>query len=158
MHLRAVPQDEIQPQSGWLATFMQNSWRREEEFTTGIACAIEKDFDDVEQLYTGSAEGAGDVGGPAALPVFGGSSVDSEVGPPFLIMTPLQVKQAAEFLEAAAFDVLWSASKEAIFGPRGSYAYEAEIEAIFLQHHQGLLSFYRQAAGAGHSVVKAFWF
>ncbi|WP_229847773.1 DUF1877 family protein [Kitasatospora griseola] len=159
MHLRAVPQSDIQPDGKWLSTFMRNSWRdSQEEFTAGIATAVEKDFDEVNHLYTGSADGTGDPNAPATLPVFGGTTIDSEVGPPFLIMTPLQVKQAAAFLEAASFEDLWTASKDGIFGPLGSFMYEAEAEAIFLQHHNDLLSFYRQAAGADHSVVKAFWF
>ncbi|MFJ5924661.1 DUF1877 family protein [Kitasatospora sp. NPDC092948] len=126
------------------------------EFTAGIATAVEKDFHGVNHLYTGSADGAEDSDVPAAPPAFGGTPVGSEDGPPFLILTPLQVSQATAFLEAASFDELWAASKDGIFTPLRGHLYEVEARDFFLQHHTDLHAFHRQAAGAGHSVVKAF--
>ena len=78
-----------------------------------------------------------------------------EDGPPFLILWPEQVGEAATFLKLASFDLLWETSGAVISAGRGDPALAREIH---LSHHEGLVAFYRAAADAGQAVLKAFWY
>lgn len=126
-----------------------------EEYTRGIADSIEKDFAGVSQLYTGAPDGPEDAGDPSGLAVYGGELVPREDGPPFLILQPHQVGEAAAFLNAANFDSFWDASGAALSAIWGDPAFAREI---YLSHHEGLVAFYQTAAQAGQAVIKAFWY
>ncbi|GAA2745978.1 DUF1877 family protein [Kitasatospora cinereorecta] len=139
-----------------METFMLTAWsNHQEEYTAGIADSIEKDFAGVNQLYTGAPDGPEDAGDPSGLPVYGGELVPCEDGPPFVILRPHQVGEAAAFLNAADFDSLWDASGAAISSTWGDTTLDREI---YLSHHEGLRAFYRTAAQAGQAVIKAFWY
>ncbi|MHA6764852.1 DUF1877 family protein [Streptacidiphilus sp. PAMC 29251] len=156
MHLRAAPPEEIHADGAWVEAFMLAAWAdHQEEYTAGIADSIAKDFAGVNHLYTGAPDGPTDPGNPSGLPIFGGELVPREDGPPFLILHPQHVGEAAAFLEAASFDALWDASGAAISASLGDPTLAREI---YLSHHEGIVRFYRAAAGAGQAVIKAFWY
>ncbi|MBF9067079.1 DUF1877 family protein [Streptacidiphilus sp. NEAU-YB345] len=135
---------------------MLTAWsNHQEEYAAGIADSIEKDFEGVNHLYTGDPDGHEGAGSPSGLPVFGGDLVPHEDGPPFVILQPVQVKEAAAFLNAADFDSLWDASGAAISAPWGDLTLAREI---YLSHHEGLVAFYQTASQAGNAVIKAFWY
>ncbi|MFE0463435.1 DUF1877 family protein [Kitasatospora sp. NPDC058965] len=155
LHLRAVPPAELRPGSPWTTAFMLAAWgNRREECAAGTAESIEKDFAGVHQLYTGAADGPADTGDPSGLPIFGGELVPHEDGPPFLILHPHRVAEAAAFLSAADFDSLWEAAGTAL---RATGDPEVDRD-LYLSHHRGLAAFYRTAADTGHAVIKAFWY
>jgi len=155
MHLRAVPPAEIRPDEAWINAFMRTAWdNRREEYAAGTAVSIEKDFAGVNQLYTGAPDGPEDAADPSGLPIFGGELVPCEGQPPFVILHPHQVAEAAAFLDANDFDSLWDASGTALWAT-GEAALDREM---YLDHHQGLAAFYRAAAHAGQAVIKAFWY
>ncbi len=136
---------------------MLAAWdRRREECAAGIANAIEKDFAEVNRLYTGAPDCPAGPGSPSGLPVFGGEPVLRDDGPPFLIMPTEQVGAAAAFLNEASFDALWLASGAAISANQGGDP--AFVREIFLSHHGGLVAFYGAAADADQAVLKAFWY
>lgn len=77
--------------------------------------------------------------------------------PPFLILRPAQVREAADFLAAASFDDLWKAARAKVLPPFSAFD-EAEVKGWFLIHHTDLQGFYTRTAATGHTVVKAFWY
>jgi hypothetical protein len=156
MHLRALPSAEIRPDGPWIEAFMLAAWsNHRDEYSAGIADSIEKDFAGVNHLYTGAPDGPENPGDPSGLPVFGGELVPRGDGPPFLILHPRQVAEAATFLHAADFDSLWEARGAAISSNWGD---PTQAREIYLSHHAGLLAFYQAAAQAGQAVLKAFWY
>ncbi|MFF0295259.1 DUF1877 family protein [Kitasatospora sp. NPDC004614] len=155
LHLRAVPPADVRPDGAWLEAFMWASWAdHHNECTAGIADSIEKDFGRVNQLYTGTPDGPEDAADPSGLPIYGGELVFHGDGPPFVILRPDRVREAALFLRTADFDALWTASGTAL-QDCGDLALDREN---YLSHHHGLATFYRTAARSGNAVVKAFWF
>ncbi|WP_370087779.1 DUF1877 family protein [Streptacidiphilus sp. MAP12-16] len=157
MHLRAAPSAEIHPDSAWIEAFMLEAWgNHQEECAAGIADSIEKDFAEVNQLYTGTPDGPADAGNPSGLPIFGGELVPREDGPPFLILPTEQVGEAAGFLNVASFGSLWQASGAAISANWGGDP--TFVREIFLSHHEDLVAFYQAAADVGQAVLKAFWY
>ncbi|WP_160160978.1 DUF1877 family protein [Actinomadura sp. K4S16] len=135
---------------------MLAAWaKHQEEYAAGIADSIEKDFAEVHQLYTSASGGPPDAGDSNGLPIFGGDPVPREDGPPFLILRPEQVGEAATFLKLASFDLLWEASGAVISASWGDPTLAREIH---LSHHEDLVAFYQAAADAGQAVLKAFWY
>ncbi|KDN87697.1 triose-phosphate isomerase [Kitasatospora cheerisanensis KCTC 2395] len=157
LHLRAVPSAEVRPDSAWIEPFMRESWdNHAAEYDAGIADSIEKDFAQINQLYTGAPDGPADPGNPSGLPIFGGTSVPREDGPPFVLLSAEQVADAAAFLSVTTFDSRWEASGAAISAHWGGEP--AFVREIFLGHHEDLVAFYRAAADSGKAVLKAFWY
>ncbi|MFI1811346.1 DUF1877 family protein [Streptomyces sp. NPDC020422] len=158
MHLRAAAEAEIRDDHAWLEAFMSRAWEHHQvECAAGIADSVEKDFHLLHELYSASPD-------PAAwLPVFGGrqpagAAADAVPDPPLILLEPAEVRTAAAFLAGTAFEELWDAGGAKIVAHFGPDWAEALVEEIFRSHHRDLTAFYRRAAAAGHTVVKAGWF
>jgi hypothetical protein len=160
LHLRAVAESEIRDEHAWLAAFMSEAWdNHPEEYAAGIADSIDKVFDSLNDFYS-AAEGL-DAGAdkPWTLPIYGGRPVahsadDDPSNPPLMILEPLGVSRAADFLATVSFDALWSLAGAKVCG-RGWE--EAQARQEFLDYHRDLQAFYGRAASAGHAVVKVVW-
>ncbi|MET7382963.1 hypothetical protein ABZT08_29890 [Streptomyces sp. NPDC005526] len=74
--------------------------------------------------------------------------------PSLMILEPLGVSQAADFLASVSFDELWSIAGAKL---RGWGSDEVQVRQEFLGHHRDLRGFYGRVAAAGHAVVKAVW-
>lgn len=161
LHLRAVAELDICDDHGWLAAFMLAAWREiQTEFAAGIADAIEKDFDLVNDLYSTVRVIDNDSGGDWKLPIYGGRAVAQEENPdpPLMLLDPFDVKRTAQFLASISFDELWGIARGKVCS-QAFYGWdEATVREIFLDHHTNLRSFYGRAASAGHAVVKAAWY
>ncbi|MFF3889273.1 DUF1877 family protein [Streptomyces sp. NPDC001914] len=163
MHLRAVPNSEVELSYAWLEKFMGAAWDwdvRQAEYDAGIAESIEKDFASVHEL----CEAGGDLpegrGGAWELPVFGGDIVHhpDDEQPPFVHLTPDAVRQASAFLSEVPFDALWKAAGRELHASFGPGWAEEDVKDIYVRHYADLRDFYGRAAVAGSAVVKAFWY
>ncbi|MEU2026706.1 DUF1877 family protein [Streptomyces sp. NPDC016469] len=156
LHFRAVPESEIRDDHTWLAAFMSEAWENDtEEYAAGIAHSINKGWDAVNDLYAAADALYADADKPWTLPIYGGRPVPHSTDaapsdPPLMLLEPPGVSQAARFLTTVSFDELWNAG-----GVRFSALGWTRQE--HLEHHRDLREFYRQAASAGHAVVKAVW-
>ncbi|MGW3356099.1 DUF1877 family protein [Streptomyces bungoensis] len=160
MHLRAVAESEIRDDHTWLAAFMAEAWgTHPDEYAAGIADSIDKVWSSVNDLYAAAEGLEADTDAPWTLPIYGGRPVAHSAGadtsnPPLMILEPLGVSQAADFLARVSFDELWGVAG-AKLGGWGSD--ESEVRREFLGYHGDLQRFYGRAAAAGHAVVKAVW-
>ncbi|MEU8531037.1 MULTISPECIES: DUF1877 family protein [Streptomyces] len=160
MHLRAVPAGEVRADAVWLETFMRDAWDAHAvESAAGVSTSIEKDFGVVGQLHSAAVSLDESDGGSCELAVYGGRVVDVLGGrrPPFVLLGPEEVREAAAFLDRADFDALWAMMGARLAGP-GSGTDEDELRQHIRGHHVRLQGFYRRAAAAGYEVVKAFWY
>jgi hypothetical protein len=163
MHLRAVRETRIRDDYSWVEEFMEAAWcdHWEAERAAGIAHAIEKDFGSVHEFYLAASALADDRwgSGECELPVYAGRPVyhPSHARPPFVILTPAQAREAADFLTTAPFDALWESTGAKLASPYVGLG-ETKVKEIFLAHHTSLGSFYRRTASTGHAVIKAFWY
>lgn len=156
LHFRAVAGREIRDDHAWLAAFMAEAWENnDDEQAAGIAHAINKDGDAVDDFYAAADALLTDAGEPWTLPIYGGRPVShsADAGPsdpPLMLLEPPAVSQAARFLASVSFDQLWN-----IVG--ADFIALGWTRQELLEHHQDLEEFYRQAASADHAVVKAVW-
>ncbi|MGW3660004.1 DUF1877 family protein [Streptomyces sp. NPDC005151] len=160
MQLRAMPESEIREDWTWLEEFMGAAGdfdRFQAERRAGIAEAVEYHFHALHEVYAAkyARQGPHDW----ELPVFGGSPVYHATydRPPFLILRPAQVCEAARFLAAASFDDLWEAARPKVLRSFSAFD-EAEVKGWFLTHHTDLRAFYSRTASTDNAVVKAFWY
>lgn len=160
LHLRAVAESEIRDDHTWLAAFMATAWENHpHEYAAGIAGSIDKVWSSVNELYAAAGVLEADAEEPWTLPIYGGRpvahSADADpADPPLMILEPLGVSQAADFLARVSFDELWSVAGAKL---RGWGSDDAQARQEFLGHHRDLRGFYGRAAAAGHAVVKAVW-
>jgi hypothetical protein len=160
MQLRAVPESEIRENWDWLEQFMGAACedeRFQEERQAGIAEAVEYHFHALHEVYAAAHTPTG----PQTweLPVFGGSPVHcaDHSRPPFVILRPAHVREAARFLATVSFDDLWEAARPKVLPPFAAFD-EAEVKDWFLTHHTDLHAFYSRTATTDDAVVKAFWY
>ncbi|ANP52378.1 hypothetical protein J2Z21_008292 [Streptomyces griseochromogenes] len=160
LHLRAVAESEIRDDHTWLAAFMWKAWENHpDEYAAGIADSIDKVWSSVNDLYAAAEVLVAHADKPWTLPIYGGRpvahSTDADLSrPPLMILEPLGVSQAADFLASVSFDELWNVASAKLVGWDQE---EAQARQEFLDHHRDLQGFYGRAAAAGHGVVKAVW-
>ncbi|GAB3175118.1 uncharacterized protein DUF1877 [Micromonospora palomenae] len=161
MRLRATASNEVPEDFSSLLDFMSTAWEaHQEEHTAGIADSIDKDFGHVHELYTTGAD-HGDTTNPAnTLPIFGGRHMHSptEDQPPFVILTPAEVRRTALFLRSLPFDERWQIAGTKLSKPYIGWEDKNAARSIFLGYHNDLRTFYERATRAGHAVIKAFWY
>ncbi|WP_067280148.1 DUF1877 family protein [Streptomyces jeddahensis] len=158
MQLRATPESEIREDWTWLAEFMGGALDHfQDELRAGIAEMVEYHFHALHEVYRAAYEPQGSW--EWELPIFGGSPVFEATRdhPPFVILRPAVVREAADFLTTASFDDLWEAARPTVLPPFSAFD-EAEVKGWFLGHHTDLHAFYSRTASAGQAVVKAFWY
>lgn len=159
-HLRATGAGEVPEDFASLSDFMWDSWDLAAEgFAAGISMSIQKDFNAVDSLYTGVTCHSKGASLPNTLPIYGGRLISNAAKdqPPFVILDPPQVREAAEFLETVSFDGLWQAAPPEVTRPYQGWD-EAEVKNIFIGYHDKLRAFYKRATLAEQAVIKAFYF
>ncbi|MBT2507243.1 DUF1877 family protein [Streptomyces sp. ISL-98] len=122
---------------------------------TATEAVLNKDYLDVERLYSGAPARPGPPG-PEELPVLGGRPVpypDHQL-PPFVVLTPPQVAAAAAYLATVSFDALWQAGREDLTKLYGQPYDASEVRDHFAGCHSELRAFYARAADEGRAVVK----
>ncbi|MFD9242999.1 DUF1877 domain-containing protein [Streptomyces sp. NPDC059556] len=126
------------------------------EHEAGIAYSINKGWDAVNDLYAAAdALHTEDTDQPWNPAIYGGHpvphSADADPSdPPLMLLEPPGASQAARFLTTVSLEKLWN-----VVGSRfGSLDWTRQEH---LEHHRDLQEFCRQAASAGHAVVKAVW-
>ncbi|MEV4428800.1 DUF1877 family protein [Streptomyces sp. R-07] len=160
LHFRAVAESEIQDDHTWLTAYMSEAWDNlEDEYAAGVADAISKSWNSVNDLYAAADPVGTDADGPWSLPIYGGRpvahSADADLSdPPMIFMDPPEVSRAADFLAAVSFGQLWNAAGTRL-GFRGPD--EALFRKEYLDRHESLQGFYTRAASSGHAVVKVVW-
>lgn len=151
-HLRSVPAATLTYDPDWLAAQFADDWDDLQALCAAhLAGVLQKDFTDVDRLYT--AHGSGHAG---SLPVLGGRAVPhpDDGLPPFAVLTPPGVEEAAAYLIGVSFDSLWPTVRRELTAPYGPVVPEAQIRDHFARTHEGLTAFYARAADEGRSVVK----
>ncbi|MEV8567420.1 DUF1877 family protein [Streptomyces sp. NPDC051322] len=151
-HLRSVSAAALTYDPDWLAAQFADDWDDLQSLcAVHLAGVLQQDFADVDRLYT--APGQDRAG---SLPVLGGRTVPHHDGrlPPFAVLTPPGVKEAAAFLIGVSFDSLWQAVRTELTAPYGSRVPESEVREHFSRTHEGLAGFYARAAHEERSVVK----
>ncbi|MET9515945.1 DUF1877 family protein [Streptomyces sp. NPDC002994] len=158
-HLRSVPPADLTNDRDRLQALFEDDWDViRARCRAGTEAVLDKDYLDFERLYVGtSPPDRPGPPGPEALPVLGGRPVyyPGHKLPPFLVMTPPQVAEAAAYLATVSFDALWQAGHEELTARYGQPYDPSEVRDHFAGHHAELRAFYARAAAAeGHAVVK----
>ena len=162
MHLRATASNEIPEDFSSLEDFMWAAWEAHpEEYAAGIADSIEKDFVQVDWLYTMGTNQDDTTNATNTLPIFGGRQIyrtPARDERPFVILDSAETRKAAHFLRTVSFEERWQIAGAKLSKPYVDWEDKNAARNIFLGHHNALRTFYERAAQAGHAVIKAFWY
>jgi hypothetical protein len=157
LHLIAVPEAELREDGVWLAELFAASWDREEKPPDAVEMVIRKDFFTLDHLLCGAEKH--DIGPwlPASLLIFGGRPVyHPEYADPYVLLTPDEVRAAAEFLGTTTFEELWTASGAELAASWGWP--EEEVAETLAAHFARLRETYTRAAAEGRVMAKYFAF
>ncbi|MET9736096.1 DUF1877 family protein [Streptomyces sp. NPDC006458] len=157
LHLIAVPEAELREDGVWLEELFDASWNSDEESPDDIEMVIEKDFFALDHLVCGAEKH--DIGPwlPASLLIFGGRPVHHPEYPdPYVLLTPDEVRLAAEFARTTDFAELWAASGP---GPAASWGRpEEKVAELLAGYYTDLRDTYVSAAREGRAMAKYFSF
>ncbi|MFI9154817.1 DUF1877 family protein [Streptomyces sp. NPDC053367] len=160
LHLIAVPEAELREDGVWLAELFAASWDAwsgGEKSPDAVETVIEKDFFTLDHLLCGAEKH--DIGPwlPASLLIFGGRPVYHPKYPdPYVLLTPEEVRVAADFIRRTAFEELWAVSGVELAASWGRP--RAEVAEMLAGHYADLRDTYGRAAAEGRVVAKYFAF
>ncbi|MFF9621207.1 DUF1877 family protein [Streptomyces griseosporeus] len=157
LHLIAVPEAGLREDGVWLAELFDASWNSEEEPPDAVEMVIQKDFFALDHLLCGAEKH--DIGPwlPASLVIFGGRPVyHPEYPDPYVLLASDEVRVAAGFLEATAFEELWAVSGAGLAAAWGWP--EEKVAEIFARYYADLRETYARAAAEGRVMAKNFAF